>query len=368
MKLNRLVGKIENVIMQQIFEQYDRIDGGISRAESQNVDLFYLKDLMRNAQKTLPTIGENNDMGPFLQQLVDSSTLKLDDLSPETLIDITASIVLLNSSHFNLSTSCKLSISNEANKIANNFDASSRWYSFLIDLYDILSEMNLKSNRLPFDQIKNKANGLMEKCSIEDARKIDVSEIGLQEFLEALDIKTNYDVRTLQINEFQSKALKKVLAMTINDESKCSADGSTISGFNVKMSDAIRLKCWQNSNNIKVFATDKILIDTDIDRTNDDDWSPKLFSIVAPIWKVVGNRRINVNGKNAQNFWSSVRDGRSDSIDGGHGSPGGTGRSAGNFFGIGNEFIGGSMLSIYANGGDGGSGQDGGNGKIIDKQ
>lgn len=360
--LKKLLGKIENGIIARVFEEYDRIELGISREESQNIDLIYLKNLMLDARKNLPIVGDNYDIVVFLKQFVDSSIFKRFDSPPESLADIMVTIDFLNYLFVDLSTSCKLSISNEANKIVSHFDASSKWYSFLIDLYEQLSQMNLKSN-----EIKKEANDLMEKCSIGEKQEIGVSEIGLQKFLDMIDIKTKYDLETLQINVFQSKALKNVLALTINMEVKCSADGSTISGFNVKISDAMELKCWQSSDIIKVFALDKILIDVDIDRTNDD-LSSKKLSIIAPIWKVIGNRGINLNGKDAQNYWSSASDGNAYSIDGVDGSPGRSGSSAGSFFGIGNEFINGKMLSINANGGDGGSGQNGGRGKIIDRE
>lgn len=79
----------------------------------------------------------------------------------------------------------------------------------------------------------------------------------------------------------------------------------------------------------------------------------------------MGNRRINLNGKNALNFGSSASDGNQYSINGDDGLAGRPGSPAGSFFGIGNEFIGCSMLSIHADGGDGGSGQDGGRGNIL---
>lgn len=239
-----------------------------------------------------------------------------------------------------------------------------KWYDFLSDLYERISEMNLKAKRLSYDQIKSDVRDLMEKCSnVEETERTNLNEIGLQKFLDGINIKMNYGMGKMPIDSFQLNALKAVLDASINNKLTCSSDGSIITGFNIKMSDVIEMKCCQIAPTIRIFALHKVLYDVDFERTNDG--NPKQISIIAPVWKMLGNREINLNGKNGIDYPFSADDGHRYYIDGTNGAPGKPGTSAASFFGIGNEFVGDLMLSIQAIGGDGGSGQGGGIGKLI---
>lgn len=359
--LNRLLPKIERCISIRILDAYFRAEERVLIAESQRYDLIELKQIMFEAKSKLPIVGNDMDLPSFLKQIIDSPAFDKFDPSIENLINISATIDSLNKSP-NLTISYDLS--NEINKIINQFEASTTWYSFLIDLYEKMSEMNFKSNR--YDQINTDTNELIEKCSIdEQAPKKNVSEIGLQKFLNDIDIKTNYEIETLQVNAFQLNALKAVLNATIYYKAKCLSDNSTIAGFNVKMSDIIGLECWNRLPLIQIFALDKVLFDIDIERMNDGNLVHLL--IIAPVWKVMGNRRLNLSGRNGANFQSEASNGWSGSINGEDGMPGKPGFPGGYLYGVGNEFIGGSWLTIYTDGGNGGSGQDGGNGNFTVK-
>lgn len=76
------------------------------------------------------------------------------------------------------------------------------------------------------------------------------------------------------------------------------------------------------------------------------------LSIVAPKWKIIGDRKIILDGSKGTahelvNYWNI------------NGKPGNPGGPAGNFLGIGDKFKNIERLSVFVNGGQGGPGQNG---------
>ncbi|XP_055303228.1 uncharacterized protein LOC129568912 [Sitodiplosis mosellana] len=89
------------------------------------------------------------------------------------------------------------------------------------------------------------------------------------------------------------------------------------------------------------------------------------LSLIAPTWHVIGDRQINLEGKDAEPHPEpKAEDGKIGryEIDGKNGLPGKPGGAAGHFMGIGNNFFNMENLQINIGGGKGGAGQHGGNG------
>ena len=103
------------------------------------------------------------------------------------------------------------------------------------------------------------------------------------------------------------------------------------------------------------------------------------LTIIAPNWKIIGQRTIDLSGKEGISILSKASNGYSyenaeeddkvnmygagkDGTRGTDGVPGNPGTSGGSFKGIGKKFVNLQSLTINVSGGDGGRGQDGGNG------
>lgn len=137
---------------------------------------------------------------------------------------------------------------------------------------------------------------------------------------------------------------------------QCSSNKLVVKGIDIKMSDVLKETCIDKVNFIEIFALDKFTIDVDIDKSG----QKVQLAIIAPVWEVIGNRKIILNGSPADAHSTSQA---LDSVgDGRHGKPGKPGNAAGSFFGVGKAFINDINLKIYMNGGRGGPGQDGGKG------
>lgn len=193
----------------------------------------------------------------------------------------------------------------------------------------------------------------------------------MDKFIEAIDdklIMNQFDnIKEIRINSVQLNALHDVVEQMTKDKvsEDCHNHKSTltVTGRFVKISDVVDTKCFKHATDIRVFASDTLFIDEDIDKSGES----ADISFIAPKWKVIGERKIKLNGEDAKHWSDSADNGNQDknndqNKNGENGKVGKTGGSAGHFFGIGKEFFDSDSLTIKANGGDGGHGQDGGNG------
>lgn len=112
---------------------------------------------------------------------------------------------------------------------------------------------------------------------------------------------------------------------------------------------------------IEIHALHTIAIDEDL---VGDELQGINLTIIAPHWKVVRERKIDLSGKGANHFYlSSAAHGVSAGAHGTDGQPGLPGGHGGHFLGFGDQFSGIDKLTIISNGGRGGPGQQGGNGQ-----
>lgn len=136
----------------------------------------------------------------------------------------------------------------------------------------------------------------------------------------------------------------------------CLINKLVVKGNRINMSDILKIACLKNAKFVELFALDTLIIDEDFVKTGER----VQLSIIAPKWKIVGKRKIILDGHQKQPLtidYAASGIGRFKD-----GKPGKPGDSAGCFLGIGVEFIDESNLEIHVNGGVGGPGQFGGNG------
>ncbi|XP_051165539.1 uncharacterized protein LOC127284239 [Leptopilina boulardi] len=101
---------------------------------------------------------------------------------------------------------------------------------------------------------------------------------------------------------------------------------------------------------IQLFAWEKIIIDRDLIKIGEE----LQLNIIGPIWEIVFQRIINLDGATANNW--KIHNSKNGNNDGLPGLPGGPG---GIFFGIYEKLIGGKNLIISSNGGNGSDGKNG---------
>lgn len=240
------------------------------------------------------------------------------------------------------------------------FSDSKLWYSFLNVLHERLSAYPVQAKANTFDGSKI----LNLYIKIEDG-DISIRQYNLESTFNAIDPHIFSAVQNVKINAFKVKLLQAVWMQTMQpSKSECSPDGKqlNVKGYNVMVADVIQSKCWSTVKGVEIFALHKVFFDADVAKPSMD-----LF-VTAPNWEIVlnkgiENRLIKLNGLNGTEFDGPAADGSNESP-GKIGRQGEWGGVGGNFFAIGG-FCSGDNLEIDVSGGNGSSGQDGGNGMII---
>lgn len=253
---------------------------------------------------------------------------------------------------------------------------SQSWYKTMHQLHRILSYNLVQIQVNNFDGSK-----IMGTSINGENTELLVSDLDLESTFKPINNSYVYDlIRDYKINAFKLKLLQGVWNQTMQPFShECSSDGKqlVIKGYNVLVSDIMKLDCWSSATHIEIFALNIIFLDANIDKPSG------YLSIIAPEWEIGSTLdiKITLNGANGVNYTTPAQQGikfpdRSDRPEGTtpreklvypekgeNGAPGIPGEAGGKFFGIGRlintDF---ATLDIYAFGGNGGDGQDGGKG------
>lgn len=215
------------------------------------------------------------------------------------------------------------------------FDDSSKWYKFLVSLYNSLSD------NLSTIDIKK----LLTQCLNEMDTNKQVKDITeLLPLINGLNMDQDVfeTVKDITASPRKMRALESVIKQTnMSLESSCTGDTLTVSGHIVRISRVQQQNCWSTAKNIEIYSFNKLYVDNDIDLVGRD----AKLSIVAPTWKIIGNKKINLNGADGKPLTDTPLNT--------NGSPGLSGGSGGKFFGIGDTFIDGQNLIISSCGGKG---------------
>lgn len=153
----------------------------------------------------------------------------------------------------------------------------------------------------------------------------------------------------------------EVLGLTLEKKFDFSCqDKLILKGNFIKLSDVNEKIRGCNSKSVEIFALKKLFIDEDFIKVGRE----MNLTMISPTWEIIGERKIDLSGSNGEpHYPSKASNGEEPGSNGQHGKAGLPGGPGGNFFGIGKTFLNGHLLSIIANGGNGGPGQDGGDGK-----
>lgn len=254
-----------------------------------------------------------------------------------------------------------IQLANKFSNVVDHLANSQKWYGFLIDLEKELLKSNFQN-----DDMKKVAIEIEGSFVIGDNELKTIKDTKLKRLLENADSNLYSNVETLKVNSFQLKALKNILNEYSSDRliTTCSKNqlNMTAKGLVVKMSDVIKNYCFSTAKFITIIALNTLIVDEDIDKIGQQ----AQIMIIAPTWDIFGRRKIILDGENGMNHSSAIapngRGGDGYPGNGEHGKPGLPGGPGGSFLGIGSKFINEQYLTIQMNGGDGGSGQSGGNG------
>lgn len=344
--LNTNVYKLNKDIVQFYFDKEEHL-----------VDIFETKMLMKFGYENISEINHPSVSREFFDKIVYTLHSLGVSVSGENLNGILQNIeymsILSKVSNYKPVSTPQLNL----NSALNYLNDALKWYKFLTDLYESLSTYDVQ-NKMP--TLKRLVNNLKLNSY---AAETSVADIGLRPFLEAINNKRYDEIERMQINSYQLEALADVLDEMTNYVVShiCDSTTLTVTGKFVKISDVLNMNCWQIATDIRVFASNTLFIDADIDKSEQS----AQISFIAPTWTVFGQRTINLNGKNATHHPTAAENGSKNvNKNGRDGIVGLNGGSGGHFFGIGKQFIdsGTFSLKIYANGGNGGNGQAGGQG------
>lgn len=224
-------------------------------------------------------------------------------------------------------------------KTTQYFNDTVSFYELALNFRETLSEHRVQ---------KNPSNYRVEQMNISNLKKL----------LRQLKINTNHKIDYTK-DVFNLKLLELVYNQTLNDngDTSCENDMLIVKGSNVKISDVANNECMKTAKIIQVFASDKLIIDADIDKTGEQ----AMIAFIATTWEVVGDRKIILEGVPGENLKPND-DPPAENGEGVLGEPGLPGGPAGSFLGVGDTFINANQLNIRVNGGKGGQGQSGGRG------
>ncbi|XP_055853377.1 uncharacterized protein LOC129917079 [Episyrphus balteatus] len=245
----------------------------------------------------------------------------------------------------------------EVEGIVESIENMNKIYEFLNNL-----QTNLASYSAQKLKQDNRIAYIMRSC--ESSKSKSLKDVGdLENIVKEIGTEPIYrKIRRLIMNQFQLKHLKSIFRAFLSElEFSCPSPTKPmiVKGYNVRMSDVVKIECWSQATNVQIFALNKIFLDSTIDKSGKD---PQFF-IIAPTWEVFGKQRIVLDGKpGISHEKSRAKSSSFNSENGADGLPGLPGDPGGHFFGLGKEFINIEYLEVQSNGGKGGPGQDGGNG------
>ncbi|XP_065208845.1 uncharacterized protein LOC135837482 isoform X2 [Planococcus citri] len=240
---------------------------------------------------------------------------------------------------------------------------SKKWYLFLNKLYERLSDYEIQKNTR-----QNPCTALAENVV-----KAIETEKNSQYNLDPLSLKKCYpdyesmfeNSRNVTVDKSKLIYLKTVLNLGLQNilSYSCDSNKLVIKGTYVKLGDVPDIQnreCKVRPKFIEIFASNKVFIDSDLDKTGEE----VQLSVVAPAWYIQGSHTIKLDGKPGEaHYPAKAYDGVNRGDSGKDGLPGLPGGPAGNFIGIGETFKNLQELTVSVRGGDGGPGQNGGNGK-----
>lgn len=234
-----------------------------------------------------------------------------------------------------------------------------RWLLFLTEMYDDLSSYGVQS-----DVTRYNVGNVSDWGERDKPQGIKVDQNNFDIFLQK---QKNYTaVQGLMASPYRLNTVNLVLRSTLSDKvtHKCefctSGDSNncalTVQGHFVKTSGISLNYCKSKIRVLNVFALDTIFVDKDLILVGID----LEATFIAPKWNISGEREIALHGSTGPDTPGKAESGSPIKPDGIPGKPGLPGYNGGRVLAIYQKFESDARLTISADGGTGGKGQEGG--------
>nr|XP_018897950.1 PREDICTED: uncharacterized protein LOC109031086 [Bemisia tabaci] len=362
-RIYNLVEIIRENIVADVRRLTEEIEKGLSAKEEKENDIEDLRRQFQEAHDIFTKIIQKVDNLNELTNLVTESMHLLNlTISKETLVDLSRYDSYLEFLNNFSATVIKIKPSEWNQNIIRlnqRLKESKCWYAFLTEFSSAISSYDVQRDPKNCVIVADKLTGILKSPKNFTIKDINDLRNELHDSCK-LYSGINHD----KINEmgvaspvkFQRLELLIDLALKFKINLFCDKVHSTlrVKGYFVKISDALKPledKSCKNVLLVEIFALKKVFIDSNVDLTGED----VQISIISPTWIVVNSPKIVLDGSDAVEIdIAPMSD--TEEVPGNPGLPGGP---AGNFLGIGDEFVNCNKLSISASGGRGGRGQKG---------
>lgn len=323
--------------------------------EKEYNDIRVIRNRLFDAVNSFSMIDKSSLLG-FFQKLFDAISklnVRVSKSNLQSIASDTRKIVFFITISSHRMTTEIDSLKNGMRGLIHFIERALNWNIFLVQLEDKLCNYGNQENFM-FDRVTAMTNSFdyLEQLYVRDIR-------GLRNLTKDINCELYYNnTDSLQINHSQFRKLWTILDNFCRKPkyTPCSSPHMMVHGYNIKMSDVIENECWMNAKDIRIFALNKIFIDSSFTKE-----SAKL-SIFAYTWEVFGVQQFVLSGKNGALHTEQIALGFCGK-NGKAGLPGQPGGAGGRFIGVGHLIENGNNLRIQANGGNGGRGQNGATGR-----
>ncbi|XP_075217982.1 uncharacterized protein LOC142322787 [Lycorma delicatula] len=341
-KMNAYVTILSKTISAYIENYYDNLIDSNTDLDYITTTLFGIK---RNLKRLSNDIGISKNPGEYVQVIKNFSkehNLELNCLTSLQNITALNNYLVQLEELRNSSSYTPLTWNMSIKGLSDFIEYKIERYTFLKDSLEILSELKYQKNRKNILTAFQKNNKLPT-----------INEDNFKIFLTKLSLETRYDEMKIDFNSLEKLNIIANITLKHRHSSICDEETLVLKGYFIILSelDGLHALC-KDAKKIVILAVHTVFIDSDLK----NEWlSGKDVTIIAPVWEVVGSRKISVDGIKGGNALPKANLGEI----GRNGKSGGPG---GNFFGIGMNFKNGGNLIISASGGEGQNGQEGGDG------
>lgn len=354
-KIRDLLEQFQNDVQNDVINIGEEIKRFYLQEENELKNITAFLEKIKLAEQKISKIEGEKDPQLFKDRLFDAISFLNIHISTEYLEGFKIKINFANFlKPINIRFSNSFEMFNGMKNIINYLSESQKWYKSLINLHDDFSkaDMMIKDNTNNARSFMNSLDRIISPLNGNE--DVDFSEGGV--FYDKLN---RYGLVGMRVSSFKLKALNAIISQTLNYNIQRTCDWGRkllVKGYNVKMTDVLKEEC--DAKIIEIFALNKIFINTNINKLGG-----VTVVIIAPVWEIYGEIYSTLNGHPGESFVVDAGNGTGRS-DGKMGMPGHSGGPSGHFVGIGDTFINDNSLSIFAYGGTGGKGQNGGKGEM----
>lgn len=353
-----MIAQVQNIFIE--------IKNFYSNQEKELSDLFKISEMFYSGQKDIFT-----DPEKFMEQISNGKLHLQNEIINKMVDKLKRTVQGMSLAGFLQLEQLLSDLFNDPNGVlqcTNKYLSDSvDWYKFLKKFLDFLCKYDQQTH-IGFEGaevIMNDVTSLISQC--EKRQSCPLRRSIILYYIELLLPCSVSKFQNMAVNSFKLKNFNILLKLVMQKPTgkKLNDESYLVTGYNVKLSDFSHT--MNEFKFVKVFALDKIFIDTNINQTGMENE----ILLIAPVMEVVNKHTIILSGSDAETHnrpkAKSGQDGRLvDNFDGecgNEGMMGNPGGSSGHFFCVADIFVDSHNLKIEARGGDGSKGQDGGDGK-----